>query len=95
MQKELSYLGVEKSDAVGNYVIYEVGSGVYNFKVNELPKVSYPEPLNKPDNLALIGRMNASSMVIDSEKLPVFEAFRANDENVETIGKPMQHQMNG
>lgn len=82
--KGIEYKGAEKSDAVGNYVIYEVGSGVYNFEVNELPEVNYPEPLNKPENLSLIGRMNASSMVIETEKLPVFEAFRANDENLES-----------
>ena len=85
--KGVTYIGSEKSDAVGNYVIYEVGSGVYNFKVSESPKVNYPDPINKPDNLALIGRMNASSMTIQSEKLPVFEAFRANDENKETHWK--------
>ncbi|PWG06726.1 hypothetical protein DIS07_02495 [Polaribacter aquimarinus] len=85
--ENIKYLGTEKSDAVGNYVIYNVGSGVYNFKVNELPKVTYPGPINKPDNLALIGRMNASSMTIQSEKLPVFEAFRANDTNKETQWK--------
>ena len=82
--ENIKYLGVEKSDAMGNYVIYKVNSGTYNFKVNELPKVNYPNPLNKPDNLALIGRMNASSMTIQSEKLPVFEAFRANDEDEKT-----------
>jgi len=82
--KGIKYIGTEKSDAVGNYVIYEVGAGSYNFKVKELPLVSYPEPLNKPENLALIARMNASSMVIDSEKLPVYEAFRANDEKNDT-----------
>jgi len=85
--KGIQYLGTEKSDAVGNYIIYQVGSGCYNFKVNKLPEVHYPDPLNQPDNLALIGRMNASSMVIDSEKLPLFEAFRANDENIETYWK--------
>ncbi|WP_299430209.1 family 78 glycoside hydrolase catalytic domain [uncultured Maribacter sp.] len=85
--ESIKYIGTEKSGAVGNYVIYEVGSGTYTFKVNELPKVNYPEPINKPDNLALIGRMNASSMTIQSEKLPVFEAFRANDENNETHWK--------
>ncbi|TBN02917.1 hypothetical protein EYD45_10195 [Hyunsoonleella flava] len=85
--KGIQYVGTEKSDAVGNYVIYKVGAGTYNFKVSELPKVAYPDPLNKPENLALIGRMNASSMTIQSEKLPVFEAFRANDENIETHWK--------
>lgn len=83
----IKYIGTEKSDAVGNYMIYKVGSGVYHFKVNILPKVSYPNPMQTPDNLALIGRMNASSMTIQSEKLPVFEAFRANDEDLETKWK--------
>ncbi|NJX14328.1 family 78 glycoside hydrolase catalytic domain [Tamlana crocina] len=83
----IEYIGSEKSDAVGNYVIFEVASGVYDFEVSELPKITYPEPLNKPENLALIGRMNASSMTIDSEKLPLYEAFRANDENLETHWK--------
>lgn len=83
----ISLIGTEKSDAVGNYIIYEVASGVYDFQVNELPKVTYPEPLNQSENLALIGRMNASSMTIQSAKLPVFEAFRANDENKETHWK--------
>ena len=55
--------------------------------MNKLPEVNYPDPLNKPDNLALVGRMNASSMTIQSEKLPVFEAFRANDEDLETKWK--------
>ena len=85
--KGVQYISTEKSDAVGNYLIYKVGAGTYNFKVSELPTVSYPNPLNKSDNLALIGRMNASSMTIQSEKLPVFEAFRANDENVKTHWK--------
>ncbi|WP_345192458.1 family 78 glycoside hydrolase catalytic domain [Algibacter agarivorans] len=83
----ITYIGSEKSDAVGNYVIYKVGSGVYDFKVNKLPETRYPAPLNQPENLALIGRMNASSMTIQSAKLPVFEAFRANDENLETHWK--------
>nr|WP_319509567.1 family 78 glycoside hydrolase catalytic domain [uncultured Draconibacterium sp.] len=83
----ISYIGTEKSDAVGNYVIYELGSGVYDFTVNGMPETGYPDPLEKVENLALIGRMNASSMTIKSEKLPVFEAFRANDENLETAWK--------
>lgn len=80
----IKLIGIEKSDAVGNYVVFEVGSGMYNFKVDESPEVSYPDPQHKPENLSLIGRMNASSMTIESEKLPVFEAFRANDENPKT-----------
>ena len=56
----------------------------YNFKVNELPEVEFPKPLGNLTNLALLGRMNASSMFIETEKLPGFEAFKANDENKET-----------
>jgi alpha-L-rhamnosidase len=80
----IQYVGEEKNDAIGNYVVYKVPSGSYDFVVDELPKTTYPEPLDKPANLSLIGRMNASSMTIESEKLPVYEAFRANDENLET-----------
>ncbi len=87
MANGISYIGAEKNDAVGNYIIYEIGSGVYHFTVNGIPETTYPAPLNPGENMALIGRMNASSMVIDSEKLPVFEAFRANDENMETVWK--------
>ena len=85
--ENIKFIGTEKSDAVGNYIIYKVGSGIYNFKVTELPKVNYPDPIIKPDNLALIGRINASSMTIQSEKLPIFEAFRANDTNKQTQWK--------
>ncbi|WP_396635706.1 family 78 glycoside hydrolase catalytic domain [Maribacter sp. R77961] len=80
----IRYIGMEKNDAVGNYVIYHVSSGVYDFKVNALPVTQFPEPLSGVENLAKLGRMNASSMVIQSEKLPVFEAFRANDEDSTT-----------
>ncbi|APY11612.1 hypothetical protein BWZ22_10320 [Seonamhaeicola sp. S2-3] len=82
--ENISFVGTEKSKAVGNYVIYNVTSGVYDFKVDELPKTQFPEPLNNIENLAKLGRMNASSMFIQSEKLPVFEAFRVNDEDDET-----------
>ena len=75
----ITFVGTEKSKAVGNYVIYKITSGVYNFKVDEMPKTQFPEPLQEPENLAKLGRMNASSMFIKTEKLPVFEAFRAND----------------
>jgi alpha-L-rhamnosidase len=87
----IQYVGTEKNDAVGNYVVFEVTSGSYDFVVDELPKTTYPEPLNKPENLSQIGRMNASSMVIQSEKLPVFEAFRANDEDVATKWQASNH----
>ncbi len=80
----ISYVGKEKSDAVGSYLIFSVASGVYNFRVDKLPKTKFPEPLEKTKNLATLGRMNASSMVIKTEKLPVFEAFRANDEDSAT-----------
>ncbi|WP_299012524.1 family 78 glycoside hydrolase catalytic domain [uncultured Polaribacter sp.] len=80
----ITFVGSEKSKAVGNYIIYNVTSGVYNFKVEEIPVTQFPEPLNNIQNLAKLGRMNASSMFIKTEKLPVFEAFRVNDEDEET-----------
>lgn len=82
---DIRYLGTEKSEAVGNYLIFNVGSGIYNFNVTEMPKTTYPDPLIASDNLALIGRVNASSMTIKTEKLPEFEAFRVNDERIETM----------
>ncbi len=82
--KGITFVGSEKSKAVGNYIIYNVTSGVYDFKVDELPKAQFPEPLNNIQNLVKLGRMNASSMFIKTEKLPVFEAFRVNDEDTET-----------
>ncbi len=81
------FVGTEKSAAVGSYVVYEVGAGSYHFKVSELPQTSYPDPLKTPENLATIGRMNASSMVIKSDKVPFYEAFKANDEDLETVWK--------
>ncbi|WP_282135200.1 family 78 glycoside hydrolase catalytic domain [Seonamhaeicola maritimus] len=80
----ITYVGTEKNDAVGNYVVYNVDSGVYDFEVEELPKVDFPRPLGNLKNLALLGRMSASSMFIETEKLPGYEAFKANDENNET-----------
>lgn len=80
----ITYAGSEKNTAVGNYEIYDVASGVYNFTVETLPKVSFPDPISASPNLATLGRMNASSMFIETEKLPGFEAFKANDENDET-----------
>ncbi|SEQ76995.1 alpha-L-rhamnosidase [Hyunsoonleella jejuensis] len=80
----VEYVGSEKNEAVGNYIIYNVASGVYDFKVNALPKTEFPDPIDSPSNLASIGRMNASSMFIETEKLPGFEAFKANDNNEET-----------
>jgi len=84
---DVTYLGLESSDAVGNYVIYKVESGVYDFKVNKLPETTYPDPEYKGNNLSMIGRMSASSMYIESEKNPGFEAFKANDNNDETCWK--------
>lgn len=83
----VSYVGTEKSNAVGNYIIYQVESGVYDFNVDKLPSVSYPEPMYTGSNLSMIGRMSASSMHIVSDKNPGFEAFKANDENKETQWK--------
>lgn len=78
------YLGSELSDAVGNYVVYAAGSGIYDFEVSAVPEVTYPDPIGRNLNLARTARMSASSMHIASEKLPGFEAFRANDGNAET-----------
>jgi alpha-L-rhamnosidase len=78
------YVGTEKNAAVGNYIIYKLPSGIYDFTVNQLPETSLPNPIQTSNNLATIGRMNASSMCIQTEKLPVFEAFRANDEDEKT-----------
>ncbi|UMB54108.1 family 78 glycoside hydrolase catalytic domain [Lutibacter sp. A64] len=82
--ENIQFIGTEKNKAVGNYVIYNVSSGIYDFKVNELPVTQFPKPLDNFENLAKLGRMNASSMFIQNEKLPVFEAFRVNDGNEET-----------
>jgi alpha-L-rhamnosidase len=78
------HLGTERSDAVGNCVIYGVGSGVYEFSVSAVPEVTYPDPMDRGLNLSKVGRMSASSMHMASEKIPGFEAFKANDENAET-----------
>ncbi len=75
----VSYLGTEQSDAVGQYIIFQVASGVYDFTSSELPQVSYPAPLYKGDNLSLIARASASSMYYKDHQNPGFEAFRAND----------------
>lgn len=80
----VTYIGTEKSAAVGHYVIYNVTSGVYDFKVEALPQTQFPKPIGAEANLAKLGRINASSMFIKDEKLPVFEAFRVNDEDENT-----------
>ncbi|MDF7823447.1 family 78 glycoside hydrolase catalytic domain [Pontiellaceae bacterium B12227] len=82
--ESVTFSGMEKSDAVGNYVVYKVASGIYDFTIEKMPKTTFPDPLYKGANLSTIGRMNASSMFIETEKLPGFEAFKANDENLET-----------
>ena len=80
----VAYLGTEAHKAVGNYVLYELASGQYDFTVEEMPDTSFPDPISTVENLATIGRMSASSMFIETEKLPGFEAFKANDANPET-----------
>ena len=35
----INYLGTEQSAAIGNYIILNVASGIYDFKVDELPKL--------------------------------------------------------
>lgn len=82
--KGITYVGTEQNDAVGNYVIYNIESGVYNFTVNKLPKVSFPNPIIETKNLAQLGRMNVSSMFIKDEQIPEYEAFKANDAKKET-----------
>ena len=75
----IKYIGTEKSDAVGQYIIFEVASGVYDFTSNELPKTAYPKPQYKGTNVALTARASASSMYFTDAQNPGFEAFRAND----------------
>jgi alpha-L-rhamnosidase len=86
----IQYLGTEASDAVGRYQIHEVGSGVYDFEVAKLPATSFPEPLFQGQNLSRIARMSASSMHIETEKIPGFEAFKSNDEDPDTSWKAKQ-----
>jgi alpha-L-rhamnosidase len=83
----VSFVGVEKNKAVGNYIVYNLKSGTYNFTVANQPQTTFPDPLQKGGNLAAIGRMNASSMYIVTEKDPGFEAFKANDLNDSTAWK--------
>ena len=82
--KGVTYVGSEKNDAVGQYLIFEVKSGQYNFTVKKLPETQFPEPLGNIQNLAQLGRISASSMYIETEKLPGFEAFKANDSDDKT-----------
>jgi len=80
----IAFIGTEKSNAVGNYIIFDLASGVYDFKVDELPVTQFPESLHDLKNLAKLGRMNSSTLFIQDEKLPVFEAFRVNDGDSDT-----------
>jgi alpha-L-rhamnosidase len=79
----IKYIGDEKNDAVGNYVVYNVVSGSYNFSVDNLPVVTIPEPMYKGDNLSLIGRVSASSMSFVNEGNLGFETYYIND-NIDT-----------
>lgn len=88
----IRFINNEKSDAVGHYIVYQVGAGSYNFEVDALPETTYPEPLYDNKNLATIARMNASSMTIQSAKVPFYEAFRANDEDASTYWKAQDKQ---
>ena len=83
----ITFLGIEKSPAVGNYIVYRVQSGVYDFRVEKIPVTELPDPIYSGNNLSKIGRMSASSMYIVTEKLPGFEAFKANDEDLKTAWK--------
>lgn len=77
--KGVKLIGKEKSDAVGQYLIYEVEAGTYDFVSTNLPRTSYPKPLFKESNIARIGAASASSMHILDIQNPGQEAFRAND----------------
>ncbi|EMI57271.1 alpha-L-rhamnosidase [Rhodopirellula sallentina SM41] len=90
--EDVRYLGDQLSDAVGNCVVYAIGSGTYDFAVSAIPEVAYPDPIDQQRNLAKIARMSASSMHIESEKLPGFEAFKSNDQNAETSWKAASAQ---
>ncbi|WP_083631295.1 family 78 glycoside hydrolase catalytic domain [Labilibacter marinus] len=83
----ITFIGEEKSKAVGNYMVYQVESGEYNFTVNQMPTTEFPDPIGSIDNLSSIGRMSASSMHIVNEKNPGFEAFNANDGDKGTAWK--------
>ncbi len=86
------YLNDEFRDAVGNCAVYAIGSGVYEFSVSAVPKVAYPDPIDQPVNLAKIARMSASSMHVESEKLPGYEAFKSNDDDAETSWRAASEQ---
>lgn len=83
-------IGTEKNDAVGQYVIYQVIAGVYDFSSANLPPVDFAKPKYRGDNLALIGRATASSMTMLGVQNPGQEAFRANDNDPQTIWKARQ-----
>lgn len=81
----ISYIGTEKSDAVGQYIIYKVESGVYDFTSEDVPQTVFPAPQYKGNNLALTARASASSMTMKNIQNPGQEAFRANDDDMETL----------
>lgn len=81
----VDYIGTEKSDAVGQYIIYQVGAGIYEFTSSDLPQVTYPAPKFNGTNMARIARATASSMTMKEVQNPGQEAFRANDGDLETI----------
>ncbi|WP_068259768.1 family 78 glycoside hydrolase catalytic domain [Rubripirellula obstinata] len=81
----VEYVGVEESDVVGQYVIYQVGAGVFDFTSTDLPQVNYPPPKYQGPNIALIGRATASSMTMKDAQNPSQEAFRANDDDMQTL----------
>jgi len=81
----ITYMGTEKSDAVGQYVIYKVESGVFNFTSEDVPQTVFPAPQYKGHNHALTARASASSMTMINRQNPGQEAFRANDGKMETI----------
>lgn len=76
----VDFVRIEKSEALGQYIVYEVQSGVYDFVSTALSQVSYPEPLYAGTNIARIGRATASSMKMLDIQNPGQEAFRANDD---------------
>nr|WP_294895118.1 family 78 glycoside hydrolase catalytic domain [uncultured Pedobacter sp.] len=80
----VKYLGIEKSDAVGQYIVFQVESGFYDFASEQLPKTDFSKPLYKGTNIARIARATASSMLVREAQNPVQEAFRANDGDIET-----------
>ncbi len=80
----VTFLSAEKSAVVGNYIVYRVAAGAYDFAVSEVPLLGIANPLVKEKNRSKLARATASSMYIETEKLPGFEAFKSNDEDMTT-----------